>query len=186
MTSDTKVRIVRAAIDAISRYGVRRTSMADVAAAAGVSRQTLYDNFANKDSLLSAAMMLATEDMMAELAAACDGCEDVGQILDAYLEHAVYRPFEIMQRLPDLKDLLKGPNGMNAQTVQALYDRKAGELAKRLAPYQSQMSAFGTDPVAVAELVMRTANDLKFGTDDIAELRRLMTTLKISVVALTR
>lgn len=186
MTTETQVKIVRAAIDAVSRYGVRRTSMADVSAAAGVSRQTLYDNFASKESLLSAAMIMATEDILAEMQAAWDNCETVAEILDAYFEHAVYQPFQIMQRLPDLKDLLKGPSGMSAETINALYDRKAGALAIKLAPFEPQMSAAGTDAAAVAELVMRAANDLKYGSDDVEDLRRLMNTLKASVVALTR
>jgi len=186
MTTETQVKIVRAAIDAVSRYGVRRTSMADVSAAAGVSRQTLYDNFASKDVLLSAAMIMATEDIVAKMQAAWDHCESAAEILDAYFEHAVYQPFQTMQRLPDLKDLLNGPSGMNAETTNALYERKAGELAKRLAPFEPQMSAAGTNAAAVAELVMRTANDLKYGTDDIEDLRRLMNTLKASIVALTR
>ena len=43
--TETEARIVAAAIQCFVRYGARKTSMADIATAAGVSRQTLYDSF---------------------------------------------------------------------------------------------------------------------------------------------
>ncbi len=43
-----------AAIDVFMRYGYRKTSMEDVAAAVGVSRQALYKKYASKDALFRA------------------------------------------------------------------------------------------------------------------------------------
>ena len=44
-----------------SRYGVKRTSMVDLAQEAGVSRQTLYNVFRNKDDVLRALIRAYTE-----------------------------------------------------------------------------------------------------------------------------
>jgi AcrR family transcriptional regulator len=46
--------ILNAAATSFERRGLRRASMVDVADAAGVSRQTVYNHFANKRELLSA------------------------------------------------------------------------------------------------------------------------------------
>jgi len=46
-------RIFKAAIGCFQQYGLRRTTMDDVAAAAGVSRKTVYNYFTNKTGLVA-------------------------------------------------------------------------------------------------------------------------------------
>jgi AcrR family transcriptional regulator len=46
-------RIFKAALGCFGQYGLRRTTMDDVAAAAGVSRKTVYNYFANKTGLVA-------------------------------------------------------------------------------------------------------------------------------------
>lgn len=46
-------RIFKAALGCFERYGLRRTTMDDVAAAAGVSRKTVYNYFSNKTGLVA-------------------------------------------------------------------------------------------------------------------------------------
>lgn len=48
----TKQKVVAAAIQCFKQFGVHRTSMADIADAHGVSRQTLYRMFENRSILL--------------------------------------------------------------------------------------------------------------------------------------
>lgn len=48
-----RTRIFKAAVSCFSRYGLRRTTMDDVAAAAGVSRKTVYNYFTNKSVLIA-------------------------------------------------------------------------------------------------------------------------------------
>jgi AcrR family transcriptional regulator len=50
----TDERILDAAYALVARHGIRKTTFEDIAAKAGLSRQTLYRYFANKDTLLNA------------------------------------------------------------------------------------------------------------------------------------
>ena len=59
----------RTAIGVISRYGVRRTTMSDIATAAGISRQTLYSSYANKEEVLAAAICYSADRTMEALEA---------------------------------------------------------------------------------------------------------------------
>jgi TetR/AcrR family transcriptional regulator, regulator of autoinduction and epiphytic fitness len=59
--------ILDAAIHVFSRYGYRKTSVADLAAAAQISRQGLYLHFASKDDIFVAAMRKYLEDGLAEV-----------------------------------------------------------------------------------------------------------------------
>src|SRR5687767_11333382 len=53
---EKRIAVLDAAASVFLRYGYRKASMDDVAAAAGLSRQALYLRFANKDELFRAAV----------------------------------------------------------------------------------------------------------------------------------
>jgi TetR/AcrR family transcriptional regulator of autoinduction and epiphytic fitness len=58
--------ILAAAAKVVYQYGYRKASMEAIAAAAGVSRQTLYLQFRNKESLFHAALEHVTAQMLGE------------------------------------------------------------------------------------------------------------------------
>ncbi|WP_029430115.1 TetR/AcrR family transcriptional regulator [Blastococcus sp. URHD0036] len=51
---DTRDRILRAGMDCVTRYGRAKTTMQDVAVAAGLSRATLYRHFVDRGALFNA------------------------------------------------------------------------------------------------------------------------------------
>jgi len=55
-TDTRRQQLLEAALGVFARHGYRKTSMDDVAQAAGVSRQGLYLHFANKEDLFRAAV----------------------------------------------------------------------------------------------------------------------------------
>ncbi len=71
--------VLEAAVGVFARYGYRKTSMDDVARAAGVSRQGLYLSFANKEELFRRALEHSLSDQLAcaitALSRAQDGLE---------------------------------------------------------------------------------------------------------------
>jgi AcrR family transcriptional regulator len=62
-------RILDAALAEFSAFGLRRTSMEDVARRAGVARGTVYRKFAAKDALVQAVILREGRRFMAEFAA---------------------------------------------------------------------------------------------------------------------
>lgn len=67
---DRRQAIVAAALDAFSRFGFARATMADIAAAAGVSRPLLYTVFANKAAVFRALAQGLLADAIAAAEAA--------------------------------------------------------------------------------------------------------------------
>ena len=53
------VKIIESALQVFMRYGIRRTTMNDIAAEAGLVRQTLYTAYSSKNEVLRATMTLA-------------------------------------------------------------------------------------------------------------------------------
>jgi len=82
---DRKSQITRAALAVFTAYGLRRTSMEDVAAEAGLSRPAIYQYFRNKDDLIAACFDLVTEDGFALAEAAQEGITPPTARVSAFL-----------------------------------------------------------------------------------------------------
>jgi len=82
----TEERIVRAALQVVSRRGVRHLSMAEVSEAAEVSRTTLYRYFATKEQLLDRVaaydLQRFSDGLDKVLAEASSGAERTRVLLD--------------------------------------------------------------------------------------------------------
>ena len=75
--------------------------MADIAREAGVSRQTLYDRFGDKDGIMAAAISLMGSRICGDTRAAWAEQRDLAARLDAYFEIAVLAVFDLLRTLPD-------------------------------------------------------------------------------------
>jgi AcrR family transcriptional regulator len=76
--------LLDAAYDVAVTTGWQRARMADVAAAAGVSRQTLYDQFGGRDGLAQALALRETQWFLGGVERAMDGhTDDVGAAVEA-------------------------------------------------------------------------------------------------------
>jgi len=82
--------LARAARDVFARYGVQRATMTDVARAAGVVRQTVYNTVSGRDHLIELAIVQCCEELQEVLdAAALGDPDDLEEALLAYLCRAV-------------------------------------------------------------------------------------------------
>ncbi|HNP57651.1 MAG TPA: helix-turn-helix domain-containing protein [Gordonia sp. (in: high G+C Gram-positive bacteria)] len=81
---DQESAILHAAANEFAAVGARRANMDEVAAAAGVSRSTLYRRFPNKDSLLLAVASEAYERGMRQLEEAVAGLGPREAVVEAF------------------------------------------------------------------------------------------------------
>ena len=78
--------ILRAAAGVFLRYGYRKTSMDDLARAAGLSRQGLYLHFSKKEAVFrDSVVLLASHSLEAARAALASGKSIDSRLLDAFL-----------------------------------------------------------------------------------------------------
>ena len=75
----TEQAIVEAATRCVRRYGIRRTTLEEVARAAGFSRGTVYRYFRSKDDLITAVFAGAYSAFLAEARSVLDGCATLAE-----------------------------------------------------------------------------------------------------------
>ena len=85
----TRAAVLRAAAECVERYGVRRTTMVDVASRSGVAKATLYNHFRTKDDVLAALVEAQVAALLAECAAVA-GRTPASDRLAAALSHAAF------------------------------------------------------------------------------------------------
>ena len=66
---EARRRIMEAAVRCVEQHGIERTSVAMIAAEAGVSRPTLYAYFENRDEIVTHAAIAATESFVGRVVA---------------------------------------------------------------------------------------------------------------------
>jgi TetR/AcrR family transcriptional repressor of mexJK operon len=143
--SDRKRRVIlEAATDLFLRNGYLGTSMDEVASVAGVSKQTVYKHFSDKEGLFQE-LVLATIDQVGEpfyeALPSLEDTDDVEEDLRALargLIRIVMRP-----RLLQLRRLVIAEAGRFPELGRAYYERGPGRTAEALASHLEQLARRG-------------------------------------------
>ncbi|MGB8651334.1 MAG: TetR/AcrR family transcriptional regulator [Mycobacteriales bacterium] len=71
--SRTRTALLRATAECVARYGIRKTTMVDVAAKSGVAKATLYNHFRTKDDVLAALVEQRLADLVGRAVTTASG-----------------------------------------------------------------------------------------------------------------
>jgi AcrR family transcriptional regulator len=123
---DRDQHIVSAAVSVFARYGVSKTTMNDIAAEAGVARQTLYNAFPGKTELLRAAVRMEMARSLEEISVDWAGTTDLGARIDSFFRAGPIAWHDAVTASPELADLL---DGMHAVASEELAEGKARWIA---------------------------------------------------------
>lgn len=161
----TRERILRAAFARFASYGFRRTSMADIAAAGGVSRAALYLQFRNKEAIFRALSEELHDRASAAAAAALAGAAPLAERLRAAVEARSLRFVEIALGSPHGSELIDESSRQCGDLAAASERRFRAQLARvfrgAAAVGEIDLAAGGLTPAAAAELFARSVSGLK-------------------------
>jgi TetR/AcrR family transcriptional repressor of mexJK operon len=157
--------ILEAATVRFLRNGYRGTSMDEIAALAGVSKQTVYKAFSDKERLFSEIVVSAVKEAADPVYADVLELEDTGDI-EADLRGFARRLLErVMQpRILQLRRLVIGEAERFPELGRTFYEQGPGRIIAALAPVFERLAARGAlqvdDPLLAAAhfnwLVMST------------------------------
>lgn len=157
----TRERILDAALALFEDFGIRRTTMEDVARRAGVSRVTIYRRFPQKDRLVQAVIMREGERFFADLERAVAGRPAIEErIVEGFaFTLASARDHVLLNRLIRTED----------GTLPYLTTEGGPVIAAAREFLARQMPA-GRDAQAVAEIVARLVLSFLLTPDSVVPL----------------
>lgn len=175
-SSDPKdAAILRSAFQAFARYGLKRTSMADIAEGAGMSRPALYLRYCGKEDIFNALVRThfqRSEREVAKVLAA--GGPIAGTLLAAF--HAIDgEAVEAMLNSPHADEILSANMPFSQKEVQEAHARITAHIADWIAGEvrhgRMSLKGLGATAEQVAELVMATKFGIKSFSKDFAAYR---------------
>nr|WP_321454823.1 TetR/AcrR family transcriptional regulator [uncultured Cohaesibacter sp.] len=181
----TKEKVILASKELISRYGYTRTSMTDVAKHSGLSRQTVYAVFANKEDLYAETAYYVFKEHLTEAREAIMHCTSLRDQLGVYFKHMVVKPYLFLQQHPDAQMLWNDAEMKNHPAITKLKQEHRQFLAELFIPYTKYIGIAGQSPANMADFIILACRELKCGKGKSeAELKSLIDTLSASVLAL--
>lgn len=181
--SETEQKIIEGAIRTFLRFGAKKTTMSDIADAAGVSRQTVYDAFGNKDEVIRASISAVTTKNLAAAQERMVACTTLGERLRGYLEETIVRAFELLQTAGDVEELITAHNKAGKDEIARTRLRHRDFVAQMLAPYEAALVAQGQSVSQQANFIVTSGMSMKYGAASRDELEDLITSLVDAVCA---
>ncbi len=182
MMNETEQTVIEAAIGAFVRYGAKKTTMADIAEAADVSRQTVYALFGDKDGIIVASIRYVTDRSLAAARTRLQGATSLSAKLDVYFAETVTKSFELLQTSGDAEDLISGHNKAGKAEIERSHQRHKALVSEIMAPHESAIAKSGQSPIELANYVVTVAMALKYGAKDRLEFDSLLMSLKTSIL----
>ena len=105
----TSRELLHSALGVFVRYGYRRTTMGDIAAAAGISRPSLYLQFNGKEAVFAAVVEMFVDDALARIRDGLPRRKALHDKLSFVFEVWTVEPFELASRSPDAEELVGLP-----------------------------------------------------------------------------
>ena len=178
--------IIEAATRMFTRYGVKRTSMNDIAREAGISRQTLYNAFSNKDEVLQGAVRLFRESALTKIRSELPSAKTLNDKLYVIFVRIALDPYDQIEASPNSADIREGFNEMGQAVItetDVIYREVVEDV---LAPYEGEFDRVGVTITAVASMVLNAAEGFKHRVRSRGELVGHLQTLSKTITAVAR
>lgn len=186
MGNEKKARVLEAAESVFLRFGYRRTTMGDLAAAAGMSRPALYLVFCNKEEVFEAVLRAFTARTLAEVRQGLEARPTPLEKLRFAFDLWAVRPFGFFEASPELREPHHGGLAFAKGAIDQAVATFEAELVGILAPLGPTAPAKALPPEQIARVLTRAVHGFKESAKDADELRAMIDGLLEMVLASLR
>ncbi|WP_166417971.1 TetR/AcrR family transcriptional regulator [Cochlodiniinecator piscidefendens] len=176
--NDRDRKIVEAAFKLFAHYGVKKTTISEIAVEAKVSRQTLYNAFASKEELMCGAMHHYAQKAAGAIAADCEGVEDILERLDIAYRHVAMNPFVGLAQIPHADEIMQMVDQMDGADKDGLMKLYADGVKHAISPAEANIREAGVTPDELSVFIKASFSQIKSNAHDLEHLHRLYSTLK--------
>ena len=174
MESKNVEKIIVEAKKVFLRYGFRRTTMADLAKAAQMSRPALYLVFPSKEDVFMAVAERFMAEALDEIRRGIPPLKTAAQKLTFAFEVWYVRPFEMIQASPDAGDIFESGCEIACDTLLKAKTEFEAIVADLLKPLVREQSRVKLSAAKIAEILCSAAHGFKETASDTAELRQML------------
>ncbi|WP_176387263.1 TetR/AcrR family transcriptional regulator [Leucobacter sp. 7(1)] len=157
--------ILDSSLAVFCRYGFTKTTMKDLADAAGISRASLYLHFSNKEDLFRAGSERAHASVMSEVEARLDGTAPVVQRVTAAMTSYLQGLMEEISASPHGQELFDSNMTLSRDITLAARARITTLLASALADAaeagEIELNRISATPAELAGLILATVEGVK-------------------------
>ena len=179
------ILIAQAAMQQLSKFGLRKTTMQDVADAAEISRQTLYNCVPNKDALLRLVARFYFNDNIHRCETALRAAKDLQNAFEILIDHFVVEPWRTVKSMPEAEEFELASSGIIAEEVRLAVQKKSIIIKDTIVRLAAPADIADQQAEEIANLFCVTADGIKGAADSEKQLSSLCKTMNNAMVAVT-
>lgn len=163
------------------KYGLSKTTMADVANSAGISRQSLYNRFKNKDELVRLIVRLYFKKNLSLCNNELKTKNNLKDILDTLVQYFIIEAWMTARSLPISDGLEQSNHSIISKEVADATDKKITLIKNTFFNYLNKNTRKKEIAYDLAKYFCASANGIKSSANDELELYSLCKTLKLTL-----
>ena len=161
MRDAKKAKVIETAQSVFFRYGFRRATMGDLAAAAGISRPALYLLYCNKEEVFEAVLRDFVTRTLADIRAGLPAQPTAEAKLRFAFELWAVRPFGLLRATPDAKELIDCDFAFAREAIDQSTTAFEAELTAILTPLHAMAPTQALTPDQIARILTRAVHGFK-------------------------
>ena len=177
MTEDRRQRVLESGMDLFLHYGFRRTTMGDIAKAAGMSRPTLYALYPSKEAIFAGVVERYMTELNHRLSECFQATDSLADKLHKALDIAVVEPFEMFSGSQFKRELLSIEDESVKEQVEALAAGLEQVYARCFEGHPDVLTRLRRTAAQMGRLINSSCLGVKERARDLEELRMMLNTL---------
>ncbi len=183
--TEAERQILDATIVLVGIYGMRKTSVGDIAERAALSRQTVYNLFANKDEIYRAAIEYLGAQWRAKAKAGLEAADGLSEKLDVVFDVFTVDAFKFSRSKPDAHDMFTEAHQVAGDVMQKFFRANRDIIADVLRPYAANLKKNGLTVEQFADQIETACRGYKRDARSLKHLKTLLATQKRVVLMMT-
>ena len=173
--------IVAAATETFLRYGYARTTMGDVARAAGISRPTLYLDFPDKEAVFEAVIRGLVDAKIADIRQGLVELRTVAEKLRFACTSWGVEGFELVRANPDAKDLFD-LNFTAVRDSYGIFEALVAQILQEQWPQDGNVVAL-SDAASMVPAAIKGFKDLARNSEELRKMIESLTAIVATQVS---